>query len=94
MELKDWNDHSKRLLKAELIKRGISHDELATRLQDYGILETKSSIDSKISRGTFSATFLIQCLHVIGCNNFAIENQLLMAADPYVEYKKVQHENN
>ncbi len=72
----------------ELIKRGISHEELAIRLQEYGILETKSSIDSKISRGTFSATFLIQSLHVIGCKSFAIENQLLMAAEPYIEYKK------
>lgn len=95
MESKNWNDHSKRLLKAELIKRGISHEELATRLQEIGMNETKSSIDSKISRGTFSASFLMQCLHVIGCNNFAIENQLLIAAEPSVEYKRtLQNENN
>jgi hypothetical protein len=95
MESKDWNDHAKRLLKAELIKRGISHEELAIRLQEIGINETKSSIDSKISRGTFSASFLMQCLHVIGCNNFAVENQLLVAAEPYVEYKRSpKNENN
>lgn len=91
----DWNDHSKRLLKAELVKRGISHEELAFRLQEIGLNETKSSIDSKISRGTFSASFLVQCLHVIGCNNFAIENQLLVAAEPYLEYIRSQkNENN
>ncbi|MEI8084792.1 MAG: DUF6471 domain-containing protein [Paludibacter sp.] len=95
MESKNWNEHSKRLLKAELIKRGISHEDLAIRLQEIGMNETKSSIDSKISRGTFSASFLMQCLHVIGCNNFAIENQLLIAAEPYVEYKRtLQNENN
>lgn len=94
MESKNWNEHSKRLLKAELIKRGISHEELAIRLQECGITETKSSIDSKISRGTFSASFLMQCLHVIGCKNFAIENQLLIAAEPYVEYKKIQGNGN
>lgn len=86
----DWNEHSKRLLKAELVKRGISHEELSYRLQEIGIIETKSSIDSKICRGTFSASFLMQCLHVIGCNNFTIENQLLLAAEPYVEYLKMQ----
>ena len=86
----DWNEHSKRLLKSELVKRGISHEELAYRLQEIGIIETKSSIDSKICRGTFSASFLMQCLHVIGCNNFTIENQLLIAAEPYVEYSKMQ----
>lgn len=88
MESKSWNEHSKRLLKAELVKRGISHEELAIRLQEIGLNETKSSIDSKISRGTFSASFLMQCLHVIGCNNFLIENQLLFAAEPEIQYKR------
>jgi uncharacterized protein DUF6471 len=88
MKSKEWNEHSKRLLKAELVKRGISHEELALRLQTIGLRETKSSIDSKICRGTFSASFLLQCLHVMGCSNFALENQLLMAAEPLTEYKK------
>lgn len=94
MESIDWNEHCKRLLKAELVKRGISHDELAYRLQEIGLIETKSSIDSKICRGTFSASFLMQCLHVIGCNNFKVENQLLIAAETYVEYKKIQKNGN
>lgn len=90
-----WSELSKRLLKAELVKRGISHEELASRLNDIGLKETKSSIDSKICRGTFSASFLLQCLHVIGCNNFFIENQLLVAAEPIIEYKKtVKNEAN
>jgi len=55
--LTDWNDKVKRLLKSELIKRGISNAELALRLNEVGLEETKSSIDSKISRGTFSAGF-------------------------------------
>lgn len=91
----DWNKFSKRLLKAELVKRGISHEELANRLIEFGIKETKSSVDSKICRGTFSASFLLQCLNAIGCNNLAIENELLIAAEPIVEYKKlVENETN
>lgn len=81
-----WNEHSKRLLKAELVKRGISHEELAIKLNDVGIKETKSSIDSKICRGTFSASFLLQSLHVIGCNSLLIENQLFVAAEPTIKY--------
>jgi hypothetical protein len=90
MESGDWNEHSKRLLKSELVKRGISHEELALRLKKIGIYETKSSIDSKICRGTFSASFFMQCLHVVGCNNLNIENQLLIAAEPYFDYKRIQ----
>ncbi|MDW7695622.1 DUF6471 domain-containing protein [Flammeovirgaceae bacterium SG7u.111] len=88
MITQNWNELSKRLLKSELVKRGISHEELAFRLKEVGINETKSSIDSKISRGTFSAAFLLQCLHVIGCHQFIVESELLVAAEPRVSYKK------
>ncbi len=84
----NWNELSKRLLKSELVKRGVSHEELASRLNYIGITETKSSVDSKISRGTFSAAFLLQCLHVIGCHNFVVESELLLAAEPREGYKK------
>ncbi|MFH6603272.1 DUF6471 domain-containing protein [Maribacter algicola] len=66
----DWNEQSKRLLKSELVKRGISHEELAFLLNELGARETKASIDSKISRGTFSAAFLLQCLNALECEVF------------------------
>ena len=69
----DWNDKVKCLLKAELVRRGISNTDLVNMLHDIGIEETKSSIDSKISRGTFSASFYLQCLTAIGCEKIEIE---------------------
>ena len=92
-----WNDKVKRMLKSELIKKGVSTEDLVTLLNEIGISETKSSIDSKISRGTFSASFFIQCLYVIGCNKIEIdefrsiikftESSNLMAAESTIEYK-------
>ena len=87
----NWNDKVKRLLKSELIKRGISNTDLAILLNEIGVPETKASIDSKISRGSFSACFFLQCLSVIGCSKIEIEeyeNTLLIAAEPNVEYKR------
>lgn len=84
-----WNDKPKRLLKSELIKRGITNTELAFMLSKIGVHETKASIDSKISRGTFSACFFLQCLTVIGCNKIEIEEyekNLLIAAEPILDY--------
>ena len=66
----DWNEHAKRLLKSELVRRGISNEELAFLLQEFGGKETKASIDSKISRGTFSAAFFLQCLNALECSDF------------------------
>lgn len=86
-----WNDKVKRLLKSELVKRGISNADLAILLNEIDVHETKASIDSKISRGTFSACFFLQCLSVIGCNKIEIEEfeaVLSVVAEPNVEYKK------
>lgn len=85
----DWNNKVKRLLKSEMVRRGISSSELVLLLNQIGIKETKSSIDSKISRGTFSATFFLQCLSAMGCTKIEIEifkTDLNIAAEPFVEY--------
>ncbi|WP_425657602.1 DUF6471 domain-containing protein [Tenacibaculum ascidiaceicola] len=85
----DWNDKVKRLLKSELVRRGISNSDLVNMLQLIGVEETKSSIDSKISRGTFSAAFFLQCLTAIGCEKIEIEeyeNQLTIAAESEMDY--------
>ncbi|MBN9528389.1 MAG: hypothetical protein J0H82_19420 [Alphaproteobacteria bacterium] len=66
---KDWQDRVKRPLKAELKRRGIGCRELAEKLEPLGIHETERNIANKISRGGFTATFLVQCLIAIGCTN-------------------------
>ena len=88
--MSNWDDKAKRLLKSEMVKRGFTNSDLVGLLNDIGVEETKASIDSKISRGSFSATFLLQCLTVIGCHKLDIEDyesQLLMAAEPNETYK-------
>lgn len=98
----DWNEKAKRLLKSELIKRGVTNSDLVLLLKEIDIEETKASIDSKISRGTFSASFFLQCLSVIGCykltieeyeNNYFLEpNKLQLVAEPNVEYNTISNE--
>lgn len=84
----DWHEKAKRLLKSELIKRGVSTEYLVHLLDKIGVQETKSSIDNKISRGTFSAAFLIQCLNAVGCKNFIPEIEGDIVTEPIVVYKK------
>lgn len=91
--MSEWNNKVKRLLKSELVKRGISNADLVDMLNKIGIEETKSSIDSKISRGTFSASFFLQCLTVIGCEKIEIggyEQPLSIAAEPKANYNLKQ----
>lgn len=63
----EWAEHAKALLKAELKRRGLGYRDLAERLTVAGNPETERNLANKISRGGFTAAFLIQCLRVIGC---------------------------
>jgi hypothetical protein len=86
----DWNEQAKRLLKSELVRRGITNEGLVGLLDGIGVEETKASIDSKISRGTFSAAFLLQCLSAIGCKSLAAEVLSDLAFEPRTPYRKLK----
>jgi len=68
----NWEAKVKGLLKAELKRRDITYQELAQKLATAGIVETPENIANKISRGKFSAMFLVQCLEVIGCQTISL----------------------
>ena len=69
----NWEQKAKGLLKAELKKRDLTYLQLSEKLAAVGIAETPENIANKISRGKFSAVFLIQCLEVVGCHTLRLE---------------------
>lgn len=54
-------------------RRGVGYRDLAEKLVALGVPETEQNIANKISRGGFSAVFLVQCCEAIGCKNLAID---------------------
>lgn len=70
---RDWTAYVKGLLKAELKRRNIGYRELAEKLGALGIHETERNIANKISRGGFTAAFMVQCLSAIGCHTLRLE---------------------
>lgn len=62
----EWEARAKNLLKAELKRKGFTYALLAEKLADLGVTETERNLNNKISRGGFSAAFLLQCLSAIG----------------------------
>ncbi len=69
-----WEERAKRLLKAELARADVGYRELAERLKKHGLQETEASIANKISRGTFSATFLLASLKAIEVDSVRLES--------------------
>jgi len=63
---KEWEDKVKRLLKSELSRKGVTYAQLVGKLADIGVHDTEPNIRNKISRGKFTAVFLLQCMEAIG----------------------------
>ena len=63
----EWQDRVKGLLKSELKKRNLSYRDLSEKLSAIGVHDSERNISNKLSRGSFTAVFLIQCLDDIEC---------------------------
>lgn len=71
---KEWEDKVKRLLKAELARKGMTYADLVGKLADIGVMDSEPNIRNKISRGKFTAVFLIQCLEAIGASSLRLSD--------------------
>ena len=66
MDSFNWKAALSRFLKAEMAQQGVSRVAMAERLMMLGVAETESSLNNKLSRGTFSAVFFMQCMVALG----------------------------
>ena len=60
-EQTDWEAKAANILKAELKRQGVTYAQLAERVGDKEV-----NIRNKLSRGKFSAAFMLHCLCAIG----------------------------
>lgn len=71
---KEWEGRVKGLLKAELKRRNVTYAELVGKLADIGVMDSEPNIRNKISRGKFTAVFLVQCLTAIGVSSLHLQD--------------------
>ena len=69
----EWEAKVKGLLKGELKRRNVSYGQLVDRLAAVGVVDTEPNIRNKLSRGKFTAVFLIQCLEAIGASSLRLD---------------------
>jgi 3-mercaptopyruvate sulfurtransferase SseA len=65
-EQTEWEKKAACLLKAELKRQGVTYAQLVEKLAAIGINEKEVNVANKLSRGKFSAAFMLQCLKAIG----------------------------
>jgi len=71
---REWEELVKSLLKAELKRRGVTYAQIVGKLADIGVMDSEANIRNKLSRGKFTAVFLIQCLEAIGCSSLRLQD--------------------
>jgi len=62
----DWYLEARKVLKSELVRQGVTYPQLSVRLEGIGVYESPKAITNKLSRGSFSAVFFLQCLWSLG----------------------------
>ncbi|MHA7899505.1 MAG: DUF6471 domain-containing protein [Henriciella sp.] len=72
-EKNEWEERAANLLKSQLKLKGITYSQLVEKLEAVGVWEKEANIRNKLSRGKFSAAFLLQCLSAIGTSNLPLE---------------------
>ncbi|WP_458367435.1 DUF6471 domain-containing protein [Burkholderia pseudomallei] len=67
------------MLRSELALRGITYRALAERLNERRPgAETETTIKLKLSRGSFQAAFLFECLDAIGADTVVVPVRTLL----------------
>lgn len=67
-----WEDRAKGLLKAELKRRDVTYAQLVEKLALIGVQESEPNVRNKLSRGKFTAVFMLQCLEAIGAKQIRL----------------------
>lgn len=70
---KEYQDKAKGLLRAEIVRRNLSYEDLAQKLAAIGVEDTARNLSNKIARGGFSAGFFLQCLEAMKVENLRLE---------------------
>lgn len=68
----EWEQRVSNLLKAELKRKGVTYAQLVEKLAAIGVKEKEANIKNKLSRGKFSAVFMLQSLASIGVTELRI----------------------
>jgi Domain of unknown function (DUF6471) len=68
----EWEAKAKGLLKAELKRRNVSYVQLVDRLAVIGVIDSEPNIRNKLSRGKFTAVFMLQCLEAVGASSLRL----------------------
>lgn len=67
-----WDRLVKNLLRAEMMRKGVSYEVLVEKLAAIGVSDNVANLRNKVARGRFTASFFAQCMVALGVDLLAI----------------------
>jgi hypothetical protein len=71
----DWKQEARRLLRAQLALKDLTYKGLSRALLSVGIDESPKALANKISRGTFSFSFFLQCMRALDIDTVRLRDR-------------------
>lgn len=68
----EWEEKAANLLKAEIKRRGLTYAQVVEKLAEIGVSEDERNLRNKLSRGKFTAAFMLQCLAAVGATSLGL----------------------
>jgi hypothetical protein len=68
----EWEEKAANLLKGEIKRKGLTYAQVVEKLAEIGISEDERNLRNKLSRGKFTAAFMLQCLSAIGVGSLSL----------------------
>jgi hypothetical protein len=72
MEKLDWSKEARSIVKAAIVRRGLTYEQIVEKLRSIGVDESVSGVKGKIHRGTFSFAFVLQIMKALDKTNIDI----------------------
>lgn len=72
-ERTDWEAKARGVIRGAMAQKGVTYAQLAHRLAALGVQEDERNLRNKVSRGKFTAAFLLQCLAALELRRLVID---------------------
>lgn len=69
----DWEAKARGLIRADMARQNITYGQLVERLESIGVSEDERNLRNKVSRGKFTAAFMLQCLSALGSSSLRLD---------------------
>jgi hypothetical protein len=69
----DWEARARGLIRGEMARQGVTYAQLVERLAAIGVDENERNLRNKVSRGKFTAGFMLQCLAALEASQLRLD---------------------